>query len=196
MKKLLITAWNGPEFFKALKPFVDFQTESISFLGFRPNVSSCSLQALAPGLAADVRKRQALACPSTCAGCRRSPAVSINLLNTLYLQTAQLPQCSEKSNCSVLAAFSGQTLHFSSITSCFSSLLPSLLLIRVIIRPSLLHSLLHCYYYIITLYYGNNLNGSIITHNTSAITILFSSWHLLIHHCYLLLPCYYYLLLQ
>ena len=44
------------------------------------------------------------------------------------------------------------------IITCFPSLLPSLLLIR----PSLLHSLLRCYYYIITYYSGNNV--SIITH--------------------------------
>ena len=63
-------------------------------------------------------------------------------------------------SCSILAAFQPNPAFLVNyiITTCFSSLLPSLLLIR----PSLLHSLLHCYYIIITHYYGNNL--SIITH--------------------------------
>ena len=76
------------------------------------------------------------------------------------------------------------------IISCFPSSLPSLL----IIRPSLLHSLLHCYYYINTYYYCNNV--SIIIHYYICyyliITHYYIFYYIIITYYYQVIITYYY----
>ena len=129
------------------------------------SASSPSLLALAPAPTAYVRQSRAQAGTSTCPCCRRRAVLLYKCtfcsVTVPTVCTITVMQQENKWRCpgSIPDWSSGQTRHFWSITSitCFSSLLPWLLLIR----PSLLHPLLPCYYYIITYYYCNNV--SIIT---------------------------------